>query len=228
MLRSYLICFVFTAATSAETLHYTINWQSGLSLGEAVLNATHVQAAEGEGSTTAGWQFDAMLDVSVPGFLIREEYKSTADAQLCATELKKTSTRGQRKNEEEIKFDQAAMTVTRQILNGGPKGTQSMPVCGHDALSYLQFVRQELAQGRLPPQQPVVLGAKYETHLTFVGTETIKLGDKRIEADKVRVSIKGPKADHLIELYFSRDAARTPVLARLPLTLGTFTVELLP
>ena len=49
-----------------------------------------------------------------------------------------------------------------------------------------------------------------------------------MEADKVRTSIRGPKSDLTIELYFAHDEVRTPVLARLPLALGVFTVELLP
>jgi hypothetical protein len=33
--------------------------------------------------------------------------------------------------------------------------------------------------------------------------------------------------DLTVEIFFARDAVRTPLLARIPLTLGTFTVELI-
>jgi hypothetical protein len=100
--------------------------------------------------------------------------------------------------------------------------------CARDALTFLQFLRQELAQGRIAPNQSVYLGSKYDLQLTYVGTETIRQGDQRVEADKVRTNIHGPKSDLTIELYFARDEVRTPILARLPLALGVFTVELLP
>jgi hypothetical protein len=222
-MKLVLTILAFATLVPAESLHYSINWQSGLSLGEAVLSSTPT----GDG-TASGWAFELMLDASVPGFMIRDEYSSTADGQLCSAEMKKTTSRGSRKSEEKLTFDQSARTVKREILDGGPTGTASMPVCGRDALTFLQFVRQELAQGRLAPQQPVVLGAKYDIHMVYIGAEAIKVADQRRDADKVRVSIKGPKADHTVELFFARDAARTPLMARLPLALGVFTVELLP
>ena len=47
------------ASAAGEVLHYTINWPSGLSLGEATLRADHT----GEGTATpSGWEFDLDLD----------------------------------------------------------------------------------------------------------------------------------------------------------------------
>ncbi len=43
-----------------------------------------------------------------------------------------------------------------------------------------------------------------------------------------RVDQKALPRDLTVEIFFARDAARTPVLARIPLPLGTFTVELQP
>jgi hypothetical protein len=44
--------------------------------------------------------------------------------------------------------------------------------------------------------------------------------------DHVLVSIKGPKSDATAEIFFARDAARTPLLVKVPLSLGTVSVEL--
>jgi hypothetical protein len=221
--------FFFLLPVTAETLHYTINWQSGLSLGEATLRSDpSVENRVEGGSAAGGWEFELMLDASVPGFAIRDRYESNSDAQFCSSELKKTVSRGSRKSQETVKFDQQKMTVTREGLPGTGKSSYSVPPCAHDAMAYLRFVRQELAQGRLAPHQQVILGAAYEVQLTYIGTESIRIGDRREEADKVRTSIKGPKSDITIELYFSHDAVRTPLLAKLPLPLGMFTVELLP
>lgn len=215
LLTAALLC----AAANAESLHYTINWQSGLSLGEGALLST--KSAEGV------WSSELTLDAAVPGFTIRDEYRSKATAAFCSDWLERTTIRGSRKNSEKVAFDQEHHNLKRETQGGGSSQTQ-IADCGRDALTFLQYVRQELAQGRIAPNQPVYLGSKYDLQLTYTGTESIKQADQRIEADKVRVSIHGPKSDLTIELYFARDDVRTPVLARLPLSLGVFTVELLP
>jgi hypothetical protein len=213
---------------AAETLHYSINWPSGLSLGEASIRSDRSGAARGESGSEPGWEFEVNLDAAVPGFAIRDRYLATADAHFCSIQLEKTAAHGQRKTEERETFDQRAQTVTRETLHGGGKSEFSMPACARDALTFLQFVRAELAQGRLAPHQPVVLGARYDLQLTYVGTETLRLAGQMHEADKVRIGIKGPQAALSIEVYFAHDASRTPLKAVLPLPLGAFTVELLP
>ncbi len=215
ILTAALLC----AAANAESLHYTINWQSGLSLGEGALIST--KSAEGV------WSSELTLDAAVPGFTIRDEYRSKANAGFCSDWLERTTIRGSRKNSEKVTFDQEHHNLKRETQGGGNSQSQ-IADCGRDALTFLQYVRQELSQGRIAPNQPVYLGSKYDLQLTYTGTESIKQADQRIEADKVRVSIHGPKSDLTIELYFARDDVRTPVLARLPLALGVFTVELLP
>ena len=142
--------------------------------------------------------------------------------------LDKAVTRGTRKSGEKVTFDQERKIVKRETNGGGKSEAQAAGECAHDALTFLQFARQELAQGRLAANQSVYLGSKYDLQLTYTGTESIKQGDRVVEADKVRVSVRGPKADTSFEIYFARDEVRTPLLARLPLALGTFTVELLP
>jgi hypothetical protein len=204
---------------SAESLHYTINWQSGLSLGEAALHSTQ--------SDSGLWSFELLLDAAVPGFTIRDEYRSRATAQLCSETLERIVRRGQRRSQETVTFDPEARRV-RRVTEGGGSSEMEAPSCAHDAMAFLQFLRQELAQGRLAANQSVFLGARYDLQLSVAGSETVRQGEARLEADRVRIGIRGPKAELAVEVLFARDAARTPVLARLPLALGTFTVELLP
>jgi hypothetical protein len=213
---------------AAETLVYSVNWPSGLSLGEATIRSTRSAESGTQAAADAGWEFEVSLDAAVPGFTIRDQYSSTADAQLCSVEMEKSVTRGARKTEERIKFDQQAGTVARETLGGGGKSEARAPDCARDAMAFLQFVRSELAQGRLAPHQPVVLGASYEIRLTYTGTESLRVGEERQDADKVRVDVKGPRAEVGMDLYFAHDAARTPLKAVLPLALGVFTVELIP
>ena len=224
--RLALVGILLGTQAHAETLHYSVNWQSGLSLGEAALRSDK-SSSESEGGGAGGWKFELMLDAAVPGFAIRDQYSSTADDKLCSTQVEKTLTRGARKSSEKLTIDSRAGMVTRESVGGG-KSTYSVQDCVHDAMAFLQFVRQELAQGRMAPQQAVILGAKYDVQLTYMGTETIRSAGEMVAADRVRTVIKGPKADVTADLYFSHDQQRTPLFARIPLALGTFTVELLP
>jgi hypothetical protein len=217
-----LLCAGVIASASGETLHYSINWPSGLSLGEATLRSDH---------GAKGWEFDLNLDAGVPGFAIRDQYHSTANLDSCSLQLDKTTSRGGRKNEERVTFDPNGTTATREVVKGdrtGGKADLSVPTCARDALALLQFVRKELAQGRQPPSQPAILGAAYQVRLEYLGTTTVHLGEQQVEADRFRTSVKGPASDFTVELYFAHDALRTPVMMKIPLSLATFTVELIP
>ncbi|MEO8099312.1 MAG: DUF3108 domain-containing protein [Acidobacteriota bacterium] len=229
-MKTALIFSLLAVPMCAETLHYSINWQSGLSLGEAALQTQKVEPAptaeSGEAPHDGGWNFQLTLDAAVPGFTIRDEYKSTTNSKLCSDTFERSLSHGARKSGEKIKFNQETHTITREAP--GTKSQAEIPDCAHDALAFLQFVRQELAQGRLAPDQKVILGAAYNVRLTYIGTEALKQGNERIDADKVQAIIRGPKADWTVEIFFARNDVRTPLLARLPMALGTFTVELVP
>jgi hypothetical protein len=228
MKLSLLLWITFLVSASGEVLHYSINWPSGLSLGEASLRSDRT----GEGTAvTPGWDFELNLDASVPGFAIRDQYHSTANLDFCSEQLQKKISRGARKNEERVTFQPDKDTATRETVRGdqtGGKTEISVSSCARDALTLLQFVRKELAQGRLPPQQPAILGAAYQVRLEFLGSTPVRLGNQQIDADRFRTSIKGPTSDLTLELFFARDAVRTPLMVKIPLSLATFTVELIP
>src|SRR5579862_2814691 len=83
----------FPVTAPAEALHYVINWQSGLSLGEATLNSSRALWVVG-GKESARWNFDLDVDASVPGFAIRDHYTSTATPkgdgpETCSAKLDK-------------------------------------------------------------------------------------------------------------------------------------------
>jgi hypothetical protein len=219
------LIFVFCIfSVSAESLRYSINWPSGLSLGEASLDAarTHDQGAA-KGSEK--WNFALDIDASVPGFAVRDHYESIAGPDLCSVQFDKKFVHGSHKAEERITFDQDKNTATRETQGGG-KSDISFSACGHDPLAFLQFARNELAGGRLAPQQQVIYGSAYQVRIEFTGSQTIKVADQNVEADRILATIRGPASNLTIELFFSRDNARTPLLAKLPLALGTFSVEL--
>ena len=206
---------------SHEQLHYSINWSSGLSLGEGQLQSSRTKA--GDGLDRLALEFT--LDAAVPGFQVKDDYKSEATTGFCSIFLDRKFTHGKKKADEKTTFDPEKGTAVRHT-NGGGKSDLKTGVCGKDALAYLYFLRQELSQGRLPPSQPVYFGSAYQLRVEFAGTQTIKLADTSVEADRLKASLKGASSDINFEVFFLKDAARTPALVRVPLSLGTFSMEL--
>jgi len=205
-----------------EQLRYSINWPSGLSLGEAQLNATSSKSPDG---SAARFHFTFDVDAGVPGFSVTDRYRSQAADNFCSTELLRTTKHGSKKIDEKMTFDPHKGTVTRGAVGGEATEISASP-CARDALTFLYYVRRELSQGRVPPTQAVFLGSQYEIHVEFGGTQTIRVADKPVEADRVTATANGPAANIGFEVYFLKNAARTPALVRVPLELGTFSMEL--
>lgn len=200
-----------------ENLNYSLNWPSGLSLGEAQMTA----ARSGPGK----WQFSLKVDASVPGFAVLDRYQSSAGDDFCSVELEKETQHGPRKGGEKTTFDRDSSKATRTTKEGG-KSEFTIPACARDAVAFFYYLRRELANGRVPSPQTVYFGAAYQCRFEYGGTQRVRVGEERIEADRMVVTIKGPASNHSVEIFFQRDAARTPVLARIPLMLGTFSLEL--
>jgi len=222
-----LAALAVAAPTSApvfenEQLHYNINWPSGLSLGEAQLSASSSKSGE-DPSPVLHFSFD--IDAGIPGFTVTDRYRSQAVDDFCSAEFQRTTKHGTKSMDEKITIDAHEGKMTRETTGGG-KTVADVPSCAKDALTFLYYLRHELSQGRIPPSQNIVFGPQYEVHLEFAGTETIRIADKPVEADHVTASVKGPVAGIGIEIFFLKDRARTPALVRVPLSLGTFSMEL--
>jgi hypothetical protein len=214
LLSSPLYCGV---PSDGETLHYTINWPSGLSLGEGAIKA----ARSGE-----NWSFELSFDAALPGFPIVDKFLSLADPSQCSLVFERDIQHGKRKSKEKITFDQAAGSAVRETQGGGGKSTLSIPPCAKDALTYLFHLRSEIDKGRIPPQQDVYYGAPYNIRLQHKGAERIRLGDAIETTDKIAATIKGPASSIDIELYIARDPNRTPLRVKIPLSMGDFNLEL--
>lgn len=203
---------------SDESLRYAVNGPSGRSLGEAQFVSRRVADR---------WRFALLLDAAIPGFLVSDSYQSSAGGEFCSVEFVKTSTHGTRKAEERTDFDAQKGVATRLTLSpGGGHSEIPAPGCARDALSFFYFLRRELGQGRLPPPQTVFFGAPYQLKLESAGAETIQANGRREEAERVRGSLKGPASETTFELLLARDAVRTPLLIRVPLKSGVFSLEL--
>lgn len=212
-----LICAESPRPWSDETLRYTVNWPSGLSLGEAQWTVKR--------GPDAGFALAFLLDASIPAFSVTERYRSLTNASFCSLELEKTATRGSRKTQETTVFDPQSGKATRTTDKGGKAELASGP-CGHDALAFVMYLRKELQAGRVPAESTLYFGAPYQVRLQYGGTPTVPVNDTPTIVDRLVANIKGPASDHTIELFFSREPSRPLVLVRVPLALGNFSMEL--
>ncbi len=203
------------AAEPAEDLQYTINWPSGLSLGEGRLKA----ARDGE-----NWNFEFHFDAAIPGFGVSDRFLSLANQEQCSIEFDKELQHGRRKSKEKISFGPGGR-MTRETVGGG-KSELSVPACARDALAFIFHLRRELSQGRIPPAQSVYYGAPYQVRLEYKGAERLRLAESIEETDRVRALVKGPVSSLEIEVWFARDQTRTPLMAKVPLAMGTFSMEI--
>ena len=134
---------------------------------------------------------------------------------------------GRRSADETTTFDQQAGKATRQTKNGG-KSEFDIGNCARDALDYFQFLRRSLSQGTLPPHQTVYYGAGYKVSAQFIGTQTVRVGGAAVEADQLAITIKGEKTDITVQAYFDKQPSRRLILLKVPLSLATFSMELVP
>jgi hypothetical protein len=202
-----------------ETLHYSINWPSGLSLGDASLTAHR---------TSGGWEFAMTVDAGIPGYPVADKFRSSATADLCSLEFERGISHGSKKSSEKTTYDQKKGVAQRATLvpAGGGKSEIDIPSCARDALAFAYYARRELGQGRVPPADKVFFGAAYSVRMDYTGAQTITVGDKPSVTDHLVVSMKGPKSDTSFEIFYARDAARTPLAIRIPVSVGTLSVEL--
>jgi Protein of unknown function (DUF3108) len=200
---------------SDESLTYSIVWPSGLSLGEAKLSAARA---------STNWIFDLTIDASVPGYAVKDSYHSAADANLCAVEFDRQTLHGVKKVSEGTAI--SGGMATRKTVGGG-KTEIPVGACAHDALTFLFFARRELGQGKVPSAETILFGAGYQIQLQYTGAQNITIGDKPAQADRVYcVFTVRQNQKYEFEVFFARDAARTPLLIRAPFALGAISMEL--
>jgi hypothetical protein len=201
-----------------ETLNYSLSFSTGINLGKAQMVAQR--------DARKGWNFSLTVDASLPGYAIIDRFSDLSGADLCSLRFERDSHHGRRLANETTYFDRGRSVAVRSTKGGG--GLTEIPVglCPHDVLSFLYYMRRELGQGKMPPNDEVLAGAAYRVNMIYVGEQTITHNKQSVRTDQVNCTIKGPASETRLEIFFARDPARTPLLVRCPLTLGTFSLEL--
>lgn len=205
-----------------EFLRYNLNWPSGISLGELTWSTTRPA-----GPADSEWTSELTLEAAVPAFPIRDVFHSSADRDLCSISNRKEVTHGKKHTEESTSFDRAGRRAIRQTKSGG-KTEMTTSGCARDLLGFLNFTRTELAAGRIPPPQTVYFGAPYAVTLDFAGAATVAIAGQNRPCDRLTGTIKGPASQTTFELLFARDPGRTLLSARVPIPIGTLSIELVP
>lgn len=203
-----------------EDLNYSVNWPSGLSLGEAHMHAKH------SGSI---WNFELNIDASVPGFQVKDTYRGNATNEFCSTAFDRITSHGSRKTDEKETISVAPGGVTsvkRTTAGDGGESQFTAPGCVKDALTLLYYARRELGQGRVPPAQQFLFGGLHQIRLDYAGAQIITIAEAPVQTDKVICTIKTATGELKFEAYFARDPARTPLLFKSSLAMGFFLMEL--
>jgi hypothetical protein len=207
---------VLAAAANGEQLRYTVNWPSGLSLGEGEMSS----AIKGE-----GYEYSLRLDASIPGVPIEDRYRSRTRAGFCSESFEKESRHGNRVTSETLTFEPGKV-IRKTNVEGGGRTEIATGECARDALAFFYFLRSELQKGRLPPAQAIYFGAPYQISVRFSGTHPIQVNGNPAKGDKLIITAKGPASETSFEIFFAKDRERTPLLIRAAFPLGVFSMEL--
>jgi len=201
-----------------EDLNYSINWPTGIGLGDAHLHAKH---------SGANWKFELTLEAGVPGFTLKDTYRSDTALDYCSTSFDRSISHGSRTTLERETVDRERGIVTRTFSKDGSKSDLPVPACVKDALAYLFYARTELGQGRVPVAQDILFGGLHPIRVDYVGGPMISVNQKQVQSDQVTCTFKIGATDYSFDVYFARDAARTPLLITVPLAMGKFSMELI-
>jgi hypothetical protein len=209
-----LLGFPFTD----ETLRYAISLPGGVPLGQGSLQSRKANFE---------WSYELALEANIPAYVLKDQYTAHSNLDFCSVDFSKQFVHGARKGGEKETIDRSHSSATRVTLNGGGKSEFSVPDCTKDALTFLFYARRELGQGRVPAAQSILFGSLYDASLQYAGAQTIPFGGKPVVTDEIVVTLKGPSSNRQFEIYFARDAARTPLLFKVPLPVGKISMELI-
>jgi len=202
-----------------EDLNYSINWPTGIGLGEAHLHAKR---------SGANWKFELSLEAAVPGYAVRDSYRSETVPDYCSTLFDRSTSHGSKTTQERETIDRDRATATRITLSkDGGKSEIPVPACVRDALAYLFYARTEMGQGRVPAAQDILFGSLNQIRVDYVGAPIIAVNQKQVQSDQATCTFKTRTGEYSFDIYFARDAARTPLLVTAPLAMGKFSMELI-
>ena len=166
----------------------------------------------------------------MPGYAVIDHFQAAYAADLCSLSLLKDTNHGGKKAVEKTTFDQDAHTAHRvtTLPTKGGDSTFDIAACARDALTYVYYARRELGQGRVPQAQTVYFGSPYSVKMEYTGPQNITYNNKSTVTDHLNATVQGPRSSFAFEVFYARDAARTPLKIRIPLAVGALSIDLTP
>ncbi len=199
-----------TTMWADENINYSVKWPGG---------ATHGRGQFKTDTAAANMAFS--VDASIGGTFATPDVPAKGSFQSarnngCTTLLSKRYEVGFRKSSETTTVN--GTTGTRQSTPGG-SSTFTTAACPVDVLAYIEVFRKALSAGQKPTSATVLFGATYQLAITY---PTPTNGN----VDTAHFVVTGPKSTTTVEIDFQKDATRTPVTIRVPMTVGTVALEI--
>jgi hypothetical protein len=201
-----------------EDLNYAVTWPSGISLGEAHMHAKH---------SGTNWNLELAIEAGVPGYTVKDTFHAETAGDLCATSFERNTMQGSKSTREKTTVDRDRSVATRTtVAKDAGKSDFPVPACVKDALTYIYYARREMGQGRVPGPQQILYSGLVTIRADYSGAATITVNDKPVQTDKLTCTIKAGTSEYPVDVFFARDAARTPLRITAPLAMGKFSMEL--
>jgi hypothetical protein len=198
-----------------EKLVFEIFWPSGVSMGEATLEAKSIKD---------NLYFWAVAEVGLPQGRILYKYSSIASSDLCSREYRQSVERPGKFWEEITKFDADAGKAT--VSRDGRSREVTAAKCSRDPLALLYYYRAQAGVGKSASSETLFLGAPLSLKIEAKGKEQIKIKQTQRRGDHYIIMYPSASGDRSLELWLSDSPAQTPIAVRLPLPLATFSAEL--
>ena len=204
------------APFEGERLVYRLLWPSGIPLGEAVFEVSS------DGDEV---HFQVSLEARLPQYRFNSTFSAVAAREgLCSLQFHQKIEEGKQTSEESMEFDQKTHRVRR--IRGRNTTTETIPECARDPLTFLYYVRSRTAAGEPVESSRIHYGKDIALKLGRREAGTVVAGGSQKQGEKLEVGFPVRDGERTVEVWFSSDSARTPILFTVPTTLADFKAEL--
>lgn len=198
-----------------EKLLAEILWPSGVSMGEATLEARSLQDRI---------HLTAHVEVALPQGRLLYRYSSTATAGLCSLEFRRSSQRSGKFWEEITRFDPE--TGMASVTRDGHTREAASGKCPRDPLTYLYYYRAQAAAGKRPTTETLFLNGALPLRIESNRRESVKVNRIERQGERYRITFPSAAGEGNVEIWLDGATRQTPIAVRLPLPLATFSAEL--
>ena len=201
----------FAPFESGERLAYRLLWPSGIPHGEAVFEVS----SQGD-----ELHFQVTVEASLPQYRVTGLFSAVAARDgLCSRQFHQKIQEGSKTTEESLEFDQTAFPDRNTT-------TAAIPECARDPLTFLYYARSRMAAGQPVDWGSMHYGKQIALQLGPGESGVLSLGGTPWQGEKFLVRFPSRGGERVVEVWFSTDAARTPLQFTVPTTLADFKAEL--